>query len=135
MFLLQYVHYHTLPLLLVLMVFFDRERYSVSEDAGVARITVRSTKPHTLRYTVIVTAADGTAASEFFTQSLNGTTVQHKLWDVGKILLSTQHITIESIICPLSLCCLDSSHICSTVCMYVCMYVCMCHINMNLEYD
>ena len=70
-FLLQYVPFHTLPLLLVLMVFFDRERYSVSEDAGVARITVRSTKPHKLRYTVIVTAADGTAASEFFTQSLN----------------------------------------------------------------
>ena len=37
----------------------------MSEDAGVARMTVLSTKPHTLRYTVIVTAADGSAAGEF----------------------------------------------------------------------
>ena len=57
--------------LLVLMVFFDRERYSVSEDAGVAEITVHSTKLHTLRYTIIVTAADGSAAGEFYTQPLN----------------------------------------------------------------
>ena len=64
------VPYHTLPLL-VLMVFFNHERYSVSEDAGVARITVHSTKLHTLRYTIIVTAADGSAEGKFFTQSLN----------------------------------------------------------------
>ena len=68
------VPYHSLPFL-ALKVFFDCERYSVSEYAGVARITVHSTKLHTLRYTIVVTTADGSAASEFYTQSLIGTTV------------------------------------------------------------
>ena len=50
----------------MLKVFFDCERYSVSEDTGVARIKVRSTKLHTLMHTIIVTTADGSTASEFF---------------------------------------------------------------------
>ena len=116
----QHVPYHSLPSFLVLMVFFDCERYSVSEDDGVARITVRSTKPHTLRCTVIVTAADGSATSEFFTQSFNETPFQNKLWDVGRIHLSTQHITIESKICLLSLCCLDVLYV--FMCAHICVY-------------